>query len=214
MKKNAFIFVILVISILFNTINTQDPFAILGIPSLNPSSMFSQDERESEPRGDSLNTNSPRLLTIEDLPKYLQSKHITKNDGIEVVSRFLLSDDFALSHKGVVFDQTNFSGLVSKEAIAAPGTKERLMQRARSAAKIYFKSNFKDPGFDPYGAEEISSEYAKQKTDWKIYKVLLVGQKAEDHSFIMVCLPLNEMLVPICSQLSSDCARDVKLIIK
>jgi len=122
----------------------NDPFKSLGIPDLNPKVLLEDFNRarHKAPKTDEI----PKLKSIEDLPKFLKNTKIDEDEAIQVLSRFLLQDDVTLKKYGVVYDQTGFDGIQSNEKISSIGTEERLVQRARSAAKIwvFFQFEFLD----------------------------------------------------------------------
>jgi hypothetical protein len=126
--------------------NEKDPFKSLGIPDLNPKALLS--EIEDEPKNTKGDSKSlPQLKTIDDLPNFLKSSNLNEEEGVKVLTRFLIQDDFTLKKYGVVYDQTGFDGITGGERIAPIGSEERLTQRSRSAANIWvsltqFKMNF------------------------------------------------------------------------
>ena len=62
---------------------------------------------------------------------------MNEDEGIDILTRFLIQDDLTLKKYGVVYDQTGFDGIAKDEAIGPIGTEERVVQRARSAANIH-----------------------------------------------------------------------------
>jgi hypothetical protein len=161
--------ILLLLCLIYSTSSSQDPFALLGIPSLNPSQIF-KDELSFNYKSEFENNqfksekihpqNSVQpLKSIEDLPKFLQTANLNAEEGAKIISKFLISDDYLLKKYGAVFDQTGFDGIINLgEQIYPLGRNERTIQRARSAAKIYFKNNFKAEDYDAYGAERIMIE--------------------------------------------------------
>jgi hypothetical protein len=140
MKKSLkFVFLI----IYLNYICTENPFTILGIPSLKPSSLFDDDYTVQNNKKEKVIThkqeNLPNIKTLQNLQDYLKIANLEENEGLNLVSRFLISDDFYSKQNGVIFDITGFDGLPMEEKIFALNTQEREAQRARSAAKIYVK---------------------------------------------------------------------------
>ena len=128
--------------------NENDPFNALGIPDLNPKALLmeiDQENNKNKPKKETL-----RLKTIDDLPNFLQKSNLSEDEGIKVLTRFLiqvsqnilLKDDLTLKKYGVVYDQTGFDGLPTAEALAPIGTDERLTQRARSAANIWVLTKY------------------------------------------------------------------------
>ena len=131
--------------------NNNDPFAALGIPDLSPKKVMEEiDKKASDPRQ---NKNVPQLKSMEDLPNFLKLSNINEEEGIKILTRFLIQDDFTLKKYGVVYDQTGFDGLGREEVIAAIGTEERLNQRAKSSANIWFKEKYPKLSYESYGTE-------------------------------------------------------------
>ncbi len=119
--------------------NERDPFRSLGIPDLNPKALLSEIEEETNTKYSKKSNKKslPQLRTIDDLPNFLKNSNLNEEDGVKVLTRFLIQDDFTLKKYGVVYDQTGFDGITSGERMAPIGTEERLMQRARSSANIW-----------------------------------------------------------------------------
>lgn len=139
--KQIYCLAILTISI-FNISNEakagydKDPFSALGIPDLNPKALL--DEIDEDPnKNDKNQKTAPRLKSIEDVPNFLKNGNMNEEEGVKILTRFLIQDDFQLKKYGVVYDQTGFDGLTRGEMIAPIGTEERLMQRAKSSANIW-----------------------------------------------------------------------------
>jgi len=119
-------------------IENKDPFSALGIPDMNPRDMLKEfDEKENQETKNK--KEAPQLKTIDDLPNFLQKSNLNEEDGIKILTRFLIQDDITLKKYGVVYDQSGFDGINRDETIAPIGTEERLTQRARSAANIWVK---------------------------------------------------------------------------
>jgi len=58
------------------------------------------------------------------------------------------------------------------------------------------------------GVEDIT----KFNGTWRIYKVLLSGKNSyNNHLFLKVCLPIDESLTPLVSNLNDDCISKVTL---
>lgn len=112
----------------------KDPFDALGIPDINPKKMLEELDKEDKPKEPE--KEKAQLKTIDDLPNFLQKSNLNEDEGIEILTRFLIQDDLTLKKYGVVYDQTGFDGIPKDEARAPFGTEERLVQRARSAANI------------------------------------------------------------------------------
>ena len=83
----------------------SDPFAALGIPDLSPKKVMSEIEVKNEKQ-----KGPPQLKSMEDLPNFLKNTNVNEEDGIKVLTRFLIQDDFTLKKYGVVYDQTGFDG--------------------------------------------------------------------------------------------------------
>jgi hypothetical protein len=177
---------------------TKDPFSVLGIPSLNPSQIFKEEMNFTPKYNQVVNI----IKSIEDIPKFLQNSNLSKEEELKVISRFLLADDYMLKKFGAVFDQSGFDGVISMESISPVGNPERLIQRARSAAKIFTNNYLKQREYDAYGGE-------LQKADsvgWQVYKILMISRKAvNDHIFLRVCLPLDEYMVALVSDFKDNC---------
>lgn len=182
----------------------QDPFKMLGIPALSPSNLDESITNELiiNPLKVPSVKYTPELKTIEDLPIFLEKAKLDENEGVKILSKFLIADDYFLKKYGAVFDQTGFDGLLDNEPIAPYGSPMRLVQRAKSAAQIWFKNHYQ-PGYEPYGAEIDANQ---GNTNWKVFKVLLIGKEtATDHSFVLVCIPLMEDLVALVVNENEEC---------
>jgi len=133
---------ILFLIICINYSFTEDPFSALGIPNLNPSQIFNSDEGMNQVKDNNIISNInniPKIKTVEDLQKFLKKGNFDENQGLTIVLKFLISDDFALKKGGAVFDLTGYDGLNSSEMVFPAGSKERLLQRAKSAARIFVR---------------------------------------------------------------------------
>jgi hypothetical protein len=119
-----------------NKSNDKDPFKSLGIPDLNPNELLNEIEG-TENKEKNKKEKPLQLKTIEDLPNFLKNSKMSEEDGIKVLTRFLIQDDLTLKKYGVVYDQTGFDGITSGERIAPIGSEERLVQRARSSSNIW-----------------------------------------------------------------------------
>jgi len=117
---------------------TDDPFKSLGIPDLNPKQILEDLDSSNK---QAKNEEAPKLMYIQDLPNFLKNPKISEEYAIKVLSKFLLQDDINLKKYGVVYDQSGFDGIQNTEKISQLGTEERLVQRARSAAKIWVNLN-------------------------------------------------------------------------
>ena len=119
-----------------NQVNSNDPFGALGIPDMNPRTMLSELDKESDPKPQ-VPKSTQQLKTIDDLPSFLQKSNLNEDDGINILTRFLIQDDITLKKFGVVYDQSGFDGISKEENIAPIGTEDRLVQRSRSTANIW-----------------------------------------------------------------------------
>ena len=182
----------------------SDPFLLLGIPQLNPSQMFKEDNsffrQKLKPQ--------PSIKSIEDLTKYIRTSKLEENEGLKIISNFLISDDPILRKEGAIFDLTGHDGLYYTDVIPK-GNKEVLEMKARSAAHLYFMKNYKEE-YDAYGVDDISKDHIK---NWKIFKVLLMGRNhVNEHMFLSVCLSNDEMLPPLVTTESVKCEDKVSFI--
>ena len=185
----------------------KDPFDALGIPDINPKQMIEELDSEEKPKQ---NEQKVQLKTIDDLPNFLQKSNLNEDEGIEILTRFLIQDDITLKKYGVIYDQTGFDGIPLDETRAPFGTEERLSQRARSAANIQFKEKYPKLQYDAYGAE---GQFDEIIPNWRIYKVLMIGSKGEN-TFLKVCLPLDESETALVSDKDEPCAPKAKYVEK
>ena len=68
--------------------NDKDPFNALGIPDLNPKTLLleiDQENNKNKPKSEAL-----KLKTIDDLPNFLQKSNLSEDEGIKVLTRFLI----------------------------------------------------------------------------------------------------------------------------
>lgn len=133
---------ILFLIIYINYSLTQDPFSALGIPNLSPSQIFNTNEGINQTKDNnsiSNINNIPKIKTVEDLQKFLKRGNFNEVQGLTIVSKFLIADDFVLKKNGAVFDLTGYDGLNSSEMIYPEGSKERSLQRAKSAGRLFVK---------------------------------------------------------------------------
>jgi hypothetical protein len=143
MKLNLIETFIIIVALYFNNnaecvkfnVEEKDPFKSLGIPDLNPKQLL--DEIDNETKKKANKESVPQLKSIEDLPNFLKNSKLNEEEGVKVLTRFLIQDDFTLKKYGVVYDQTGFDGISQHEKVAPVGTEERLQQRARSASNIW-----------------------------------------------------------------------------
>ena len=217
MKSNTFTFInfikLLVFTLLINLSSASiDPFSMLGIPSLNPSQIFNYELPEKFSRNKPIHQSVAPLKSIDDLPRFLQQSKLSLEEGIQIISKFLIADDYMLKKFGAVFDQSGFDGLMNLEMVLPKGNKGRDSQRAKSAAKLFYKNFINDSNFDAYGAEKL--EITNLPQGWQVYKILLIRKGVENvenqHIFLRVCLPLDEMLVPLVTNFNLDCLDKVR----
>ena len=117
--------------------NDKDPFRSLGIPDLNPKQLLEEIDNTNGKKKEK--EGLPQLKSIDDLPNFLKNSKLNEEEGIKILTRFLIQDDFTLKKFGVVYDQSGFDGISSTERIGPVGTEDRLQQRSRSAANIWVK---------------------------------------------------------------------------
>lgn len=219
MKLSKLILIFLILMTIFscfnskNSASSKDPFDALGIPDLNPQQLLRELDEEGEKSKKKETSNlktKVQLRTIDDLPNFLQKSNLNEDEGIEILTRFLIQDDITLKKMGVVYDISGFDGIPSDEARALVGTEERLIQRARSAANIHFKEKYPKLAYDAYGAE---GQYDEIIPNWRIYKVLMIGNKGEN-TFVKVCLPLDESETAMVSEKDEPCSDKAKFVMK
>ena len=115
----------------------KDPFAVLGIDDINPKQILEELDKIDRKKHKNINYSSIKLKTIDDLPDFLQKNNLNENEGIEILSKFLIHDDITLKKYGVVYDISGFDGIPSDESRSSKGNENRLIQRARSSANVY-----------------------------------------------------------------------------
>ena len=74
--------------------NDKDPFNALGIPDLNPKTLLmeiDQENNKNKPKNE-----APQLKTIDDLPNFLQKSNLSEDEGIKVLTRFLIQVNITL----------------------------------------------------------------------------------------------------------------------
>jgi hypothetical protein len=203
-----FVKIFVLIFLLHFTSASNDPFSMLGIPTLNPSQIFNNELSETFSRSKPIKVVVP-LKGIDDLPRFLQQSKLPQEEGLKIISKFLIADDYMLKKFGAVFDQTGFDGLMNLEMVLPKGDKGRDAQRAKSAAKLFYRNSIKDSNFDAYGSEKM--EITVLPPGWEVYKILLIRKGVENqHIFLRVCLPLDEMLVPLVTNFNSECIDKVR----
>ena len=69
--------------------NSKDPFSALGIPDLNPKALLQEIENEGGKKGDR-EDKVVQLKSIEDLPKFLANSKLNEEEGIKILTRFLI----------------------------------------------------------------------------------------------------------------------------
>lgn len=197
-----------------NNLNSKDPFAFLGIEDIDPKKILNELDNEvssvsplttSIPIPKSSIKTIPKLKTLDEIPKFLKDKSVTESEAMMILSKFFIHDDVTLKRYGVIYDQTGFDGLSSVELISPPGTEERLVQRAKSSANVFFKETLSRASFDAYGAQEEKTENIP---GWKIYKVIMLGQSGEN-TYVKVCLPIDEAVPALCSRSEEECGKRV-----
>lgn len=228
----------LLVLLFIGIVMCEDPFSLLGIPTLNPSSLFSSDsvnqqnERMKRPpnftqQKNMFNTNDYSFIqnTIKktknnngnkkklvlakvNVLKMLESAGITSEDGIQTASRFLLVNNPNIRALGGVFDKNQFSGIPTNEQISM-NQEDRLFQKIKSTANLYFAVNLQNPNYDVYGIQEIISN---KYFGWRSFRVLMVNRNSNsgnNNYYLTVCYPLDDMLCPFCIQNSEDCSSQV-----
>ena len=103
--KNIYCLAILALSILFVTIESKgnlekDPFRALGIPELNPQALLEEIDEDANKKKNQ--KSIPKLKSIEDVPDFLKNGNMNEEDGIKILTRFLIQDDFQLKKFGVI----------------------------------------------------------------------------------------------------------------
>lgn len=185
--------------------NNSDPFAALGIPDLSPKKIMEEiDTKTVDPRN---SKTLPQLKSMDDLPNFLKMSNVNEDEAIKILTRFLIQDDFTLKKYGVVYDQTGFDGLGREEIIAAIGTEERLNQRAKSSANIWFKDKYPKLFYEAYGVEQQVEEIVP---NWRVFKVLMIGSKGET-TYLKVCLPLDESETALVGDKDEPCLERVSI---
>lgn len=191
----------------FESMNSSsDPFAALGIPDLSPRKVMEEIEEKKGPT--KIKKKLPQLKSMEDLPNFLKMSNVNEEEGIKILTRFLIQDDFTLKKYGVVYDQTGFDGLSKDEIIAPIGTEERLNQRSKSSANIWFKEKYPKLEYDAYGTDPQMDEIVP---NWRVFKVLMIGNKGET-TYVKVCLPLDESETAMVSDKDDSCLDKVNFL--
>lgn len=197
-----------------NSLNSKDPFAFLGIEDIDPKKILNELDNEvapvspltsSIPIPKSSIKSIPKLKSLDEIPKFLKDKSVTESEAMMILSKFFIHDDVTLKRYGVIYDQTGFDGLSSVELISPPGSEERLVQRAKSSANVFFKETLSKSSFDAYGAQEEKTEVIP---GWRVYKVIMLGQTGEN-TFVKVCLPIDEAVPALCSRSEEECGKRV-----
>ena len=197
-----------------SSLNSKDPFAFLGIEDIDPKKILNELDNEvasvspltsTIPIPKSSIKSLPKLKSLDEIPKFLKDKSVTESEAMMILSKFFIHDDVTLKRYGVIYDQTGFDGLSSVELISPPGSEERLVQRAKSSANVFFKETLSKASFDAYGAQE---ERTEDIPGWRVYKVIMLGQSGEN-TFVKVCLPIDEAVPALCSRSEEECAKRV-----
>lgn len=145
---------IIFLLICIETVLLDLPYSTVAISPITTNQMLSYNvgNMQLKDKINLINNNDsvPKINTAEDLQKYLKNSHLFEEEGLAIVSKFLIADDYALKKLGALFDLTGVDALSNAEIKYPPGTKERLLQRAKSAAKIFviliknFRNNLLD----------------------------------------------------------------------
>jgi hypothetical protein len=64
---------------------SKDPFSALGIPDLNPKELLKEIDNKKEEK-----KPYTQLKTIEDLPKFLSESNLSEEEGIKILTKFLI----------------------------------------------------------------------------------------------------------------------------
>ncbi len=131
--KISVIFIILGVSLSSKASNKF--FSEFDIEELNPKNFLEQIEKETKPKIEE--NKYLQLKSIEDLPKFLQHNNLNEDEGVEILTKFLIVDDLSIKKLGAIYDQTGFDGLNQDEIKASAGTDDRLIQRSKSSGNIY-----------------------------------------------------------------------------
>ena len=210
MKKEIYTLLLLIRNL--TIILSQDPFTMLGIPALTPDFLddkFDNHNLKLRPsKSRNLRYSSDKYI-LQDLPFFLEKAEKNNMNQGKTMSKFLIADDYFLKKYGAVYDETGFDGLLESERVAPIGSPIRLVQRAKSAATIWFKKNYTS-GYEAYGAEIVNDQ---GNPFWKVFKVLLVGKYCgADHEFVKVCIPVSEDLIPLVVNENEECMSKVHYI--
>ena len=227
---------LLLILFVFHFTSSSDPFSLLGIPTLNPSSFFrtntdnlvnqnqirssknlrivAQKQKVIKPSNDINFIQKNDNNTVNEISKKLNEAGISKEEGIGTISRFLLASDSnlqKLTQNEVIFDRTQFSGLQGEEISLLPA--DKFIQQIKSSANIYMnnliKSNIISISNDPYELVGLQENQKLKIFGWKAFKALFKN-KQNQSLFMSICYPLDEMLAPITSIRNEDCSNNVK----
>lgn len=69
---------------------------------------------------------------------------------------------------------------------------------------------YNDESYEPIGAQQIEM----YNEDWKIYKVLMASKSSlSQQIYLKTCLPINESLTPIVSDINGNCSQKVIILI-
>lgn len=158
MKKNKnlsylFLFLMLNIDLIYNSNNTKNqknPFSILGIPTLKPNSKIFNfpdnlpEKNDSNPLDKIQFANKiHEIKSTEELINYLKKGKFKENKGLNIVSKFLIYNEYNSNSNNLVFDISGFDGLSKYEIIYPRNSKERILQKAKSAAMIHVNKTYK-----------------------------------------------------------------------
>ena len=183
MKRSLFI---IIISLYF--ISCQDPFSLLGIPALNPSTIFADDTIISKVNIYSkpypINTPANPTETTR------QTQTLLKKRGANVNPE-----------KNIPIPNNKI--LESKNHIRAKVSAKNFIL---NQAGLEYTSMYNKAQLYPFGVEEIQvDKKSNYLSSWKLFKVLLVGKNTANHVFVRVCLPKEETKSDVCSIDPEDC---------
>jgi accessory colonization factor AcfC len=115
---------------------------------------------------------------------------------MELVAEFIAEDDSRIAENGGIIDKTGLEGL--DEDVFEDGTEDRWMQRAKSAANIYYKNSGK-----PFKALGCQPDEVETSETWIIYKV--VCSNADKMEVVKTCVPRRESIVSIVVPQGEQC---------
>lgn len=215
----------------------EDPFTLLGIPTLNPSALFRSNNnnviRKKVPvrrnkvphtfdvdnnlsflqsrdivKNEESESSKPKSsISTSQITKMIQSSGLTRENGLQAVSRFLLAGNPLSNSVGAIFDKTQFSGISENEVISFDLT-ERTKQKVRSSANLFFLNNLKNSFYEAIDVRESPTKIH----GWNMFNVLMRNKlNNNDQATLTICYPMDSMLVPIGVQ-KNDCSTEVSII--